>query len=197
MSDSSIETQWSRIESWLQENAPLSHAELLDRDPEAVGVLAERLSYDLPPDLWTYFQVQPGARRTHAARILVSHRPLGPRDAVDESDGWRSLYETLDPDMTLHSADNPAGGMAWAWLPQFVPLSEDYSGNMYFADLRAGPLRGCVKFFDHEEGALLPPAWSGVVEMLTDLAASLEEGRPCDHRQPHVLPGGVLDWEVV
>ena len=89
----------------------------------------------------------------------------------------------------------PAGTVAGMFLPSFIPIAEDQSGDDMFVDTRSGKLRGCVTELVKGNADTWGPKWPSVTAMLADLAEGLHAGRPVGGWQP-VVDHGRLDWEV-
>ncbi|GAA3273538.1 hypothetical protein GCM10020218_018390 [Dactylosporangium vinaceum] len=130
----------------------------------------------LPADLRAWWRLadgfQPGVLQ---ALIPWIHVPLPIAVARDER---RQLVELSARVGWPDSDGYDAGSFSNRYQPAFLPISTDHCGQVLFVDLRPGPLRGSVSEWDHEEGFLKPHDWTGVTDMLTDIADALELGQP-------------------
>jgi cell wall assembly regulator SMI1 len=190
---------WLRVSTWLREHAPGSYGTLLSVEVGGADAVEAHLGYELPPSFREWWSVVPGTQPIGAGAMLPGDfRLLPASDSIELSQGWRKIAEDQqahDLDIRTASEAQAAGGMSWAWLPAFVPIAEDLSGNCLFVDLRTGEQTGCVKEYCHEEGALRPPSWRGVTALMEDLAAALEHGTRCGRWTPLITEEPTLSWE--
>ena len=188
---------WQRIVDWLWRATPASHAALLPTRAGAADLVHHHAGTALPPDLRVYWETVGGTDRSWAAHVFPHGRVLPAEDAVTQALMRLEVYDDLardDPDMRIETRRAGAGEPAWSWEREFLPISDDTNGDGLFADLRSGAMHGCIRSWSHEEGALHPPLWSGVVAMLEDIAFSLEHGTACQGWEPTVSEGS-LHWE--
>jgi cell wall assembly regulator SMI1 len=194
-----LQDSWQRIDAWLRRHAPATSTALSPPDESDVLALEAHLGYALPPEARQWFTtVHAPDDLTFAGQILPAQILLSARSAQAASSLKRSIWDRPDDpirEMVAGTEEQPAGGMAWAWLPSFVPLSADGGGGCYFVDLRKGPATGCVKQFNRDDGALHPPVWTNLTALLADVAETLEQERVCEYFRPVVAPSGQLDWE--
>jgi hypothetical protein len=80
-------------------------------------------------------------------------------------------------------ADDPAGQPSMIWQDWFLPIAEAADTGLLYADLRDGEQYGCVWEWYPEGGMQPAPLWSGVGEMLDDVAGAMVDGRAA--RQGH------------
>jgi cell wall assembly regulator SMI1 len=197
MSAEPVVEAWQRIVHWLRTAAPASHAALLPTTAGAADLVQLHTGTGLRPDLRQYWETVGGTDRSWAAHVFPHGRVLSADEAITQALMRLEVYNDLaqdDPDMRRGTRRAGAGEMAWSWEREFLPISDDTTGDGLFADLRPGALHGCIKHWSHEEGALHPPLWSGVVAMLEDIAFSLEHGTACQGWEPTVSDGS-LRWE--
>ncbi|HVV77272.1 MAG TPA: hypothetical protein VHC43_14675 [Mycobacteriales bacterium] len=181
---------WRRIVLRVAEIAPGDAAEVGDPDASGLAELARAFGGAVPSDVVAYFSTVP--RTPPHVRLLPFHSALVPGAAAAELRMRREIEQQvgtgeLEPD---------AGDMAWAWGDAFIPLSTDTMGNTYFVDLRPGPMHGCIKEYDHEQGALYDPEWPSLEAMLEAVASALETGGVVGDGRPDV-DDGRLDWTPV
>jgi cell wall assembly regulator SMI1 len=185
---------WVRVRTWLQAHAPVTAARL---GPGAEGLpeLEQHLGRPLPEVVVTHFR-HVAADPTLHSRVLPHHVPLTARDAVRSLQTWRAVAASLREDGYLQPPgpdEAVAGTFAWSWREDFLPITEDGSGNCLFVDLREGEARGCVMEYDHEEGVLRQPWWPSLPAMARDLAEALARDGVCAGYRPTV-EAGELGW---
>ena len=181
----------------MERHASASYATLLPADVRAARLVEAHLGQHLPPLLRAWWALVPGTSRTHAGAILPGgHRLLPASDSVRLPQSWWDIERSSgdQPDALRTGDDEPAGSISLSWLPTFLPLAEDFSGNCLFFDLRQGERRGCVQHYDHEEGGLDPPRWSSAVDLMEDVAAALEQDARCGLWLPTVTDDMELSW---
>jgi cell wall assembly regulator SMI1 len=144
------------------------------------------LGFPLDPDLAAWWSRHDGAT-FDGGQVLPGYVPYGIDAMLASRRMWLEVANEAWGDWArIAGAAQPAGGMAWAFLRELVPIAFDGSGNDLVVDFRHGPLRGCIKAYAHEEGALTPPPWSGLGEMLSEVAAALRTGAPVGWVSPTV-----------
>lgn len=114
-----------------------------------------------------------------------------PLASVEET---REMYADFDWDDD-DPGDQPAGEPAFAFLPAFVPIGDDYTGCTLFVDCRPGQLYGCVTEYMREDAAVDGPTWPSVSAMLEDIADALEGGNASNGYRPTVEEG-LLTWAL-
>jgi len=75
-----------------------------------------------------------------------------------------------------------------------MPIAGDGGGNDLFVDLRPGPAHGCVREFWNEEGARDTALWSGVADMLAEVADALTRDVPVRGYRMWVDEHGAMSW---
>jgi cell wall assembly regulator SMI1 len=109
--------------------------------------------------------------------------------------GLRLAGEVWDDETRRAGAAAEAGGPAWAFLPELIPIAGNDSGDQLVVDLRRGPRTGCVKEYFHEDGALHEPVAPSLAALVEDTVCSLRTGTPAVGRRP-VVEAGRLDWRA-
>ncbi|GIJ45326.1 hypothetical protein Val02_22120 [Virgisporangium aliadipatigenens] len=205
-----VSNAWRRIAGWLTVHAPGTAAQVRGpADPEEIDALERDVGVPLPAELRAWWLLTDGfAPGVLHALIPWIHVPLPVTKARAER-RWLVRLSAGTP-RYADVDDSAAGTFSQRYQHTFVPISTDNCGQVNFVDLRVGPAHGCVSEWDHEEGFLQPPTWTGVTDMLTDIADALEFGRPAmvefaerlraagsasDPRAwAGVLPDGELEW---
>lgn len=190
MKSKQVELAWGRIEPWLAQHEPAYHTRL---NPSAAPALLHRAAHDtgcgLPAALVTWWSTVDGvgpdpaagpfrlfphscdpyplgdalARRATHLAALRSTVPAELRDTLEQ---WL-LRCAGDPAGTCYPGDTPA-----IWLPQWLPVAGDGQGGGLFADLRSGPLTGCLIRFTSTSHAARPD-WQGMESLLDQVARRL------------------------
>ncbi|MFD4644508.1 SMI1/KNR4 family protein [Lentzea sp. NPDC058436] len=176
---------WSRADAWLRSNAPALHAKF--QPPATAAELAaaqEVVGAPLPAGLAAWWKECGGLKSGDYTPLVPEfYSPLGVAQALEVREMMMEIRrdvavapEIVDVDAhearkLAESAGSPIGDL---WLPLFVPVAVDASGTYLFADLREGPLHGCVMQFDEVEGADEEPLWANVDAMLDAVVEWLE-----------------------
>jgi cell wall assembly regulator SMI1 len=173
----SVEHEWARIVDWLTDNAPHTAAALnppaSDEDIAAAGAA---LGGDLPADLVAWWRCVDG---TSAMTQIVPflYDPLAIRAALSSRQIWLEVMEDFHApaDLAWLSAQ-PAGSVADAFVPEFLPIAADHGGCDLVVDLRPGSRWGCVREYDKVAAGEAEPLWDSVTAMLGDVAGALDNG---------------------
>ncbi|MBC9725219.1 SMI1/KNR4 family protein [Streptomyces sp. TRM68367] len=176
----SVDESWNRILSWLEVNAPATG--LCVNPPaadEEIATVARALGAELPADLVTWWHRANGMRRRRDSGDLLppDFLPHTTQESLASRQRLLDIWAEIgDPRHTEEDLGKPAGSVVLQYLPVFVPIAGNESGDHLFVDLRHGPRHGCVTEYDHEQGALAGPCWSNVTAMLADVANGIEHG---------------------
>ncbi|WP_018348196.1 SMI1/KNR4 family protein [Longispora albida] len=176
---------WREVAAWLAAYAPETLAGVRPAASEAdLAAVEAALGVPLSPDmtaLWRATSGLPAPSSLPTPLIPACYHLLSPQEALAS---WqlgnqlvRSGASRTPRELETAIASQcrlPAGSPGSTWLPAWLPIAEDRSGNGLFLDLRPGPARGCVRRYSvgywPESSA---PAWPGVAVMLTAIAGSL------------------------
>lgn len=181
---------WERIVTWLRTNAPVTAAQLAPpATPDDILFVESLLGGPLPADLSAWWHQSCGVTG------FVEGRLIPPRYAPYTVDQAVECREVM---LEIAAAEGvlaePAGSPSTAWLPQWLPVAHDGGGDYLFADLRPGPLTGCVMTWGKYEAAAKAPRWPNTTTMLAEIAEALEQGTTVDGVHPDVSDVGTLDW---
>ena len=168
---------WSQIESWVAANRPGLHATLLPPSSTEDVTAAERaIGHELPADLAAWWREFGGiGEKTLLWDLIPGHwQPQGLASALADRalvmEVRNGLFDA-SPEPALHL---PAGTPETElWLPAWIPVATNLGGSHLFADLRDGPLHGCVMAWDNVEGADTEPLYRDVTAMLDRAARAL------------------------
>ncbi|GHH49624.1 SMI1/KNR4 family protein [Lentzea cavernae] len=176
---------WSRADTWLRSHTPELHAKFLPpATPADLAAAEEVVGAPLPAGLTAWWAECGGLANVNYTPIIPEfYSPLGVGQALEVRKMMMEIRRDVAvapeiADVDAHEASKlaePAGSpIGDLWLPLFVPVAVDASGTYLFADLREGPLRGCVTQFDEVEGADEEPLWESVDAMLQAVVEWLE-----------------------
>lgn len=183
---------WTDVSAWLRQHAPETAALLGDANAGAASEVSSGLGVDLPEDVAAYFDTVPGEV---SAGLVFGYLPLPAQACVRTARMLRAVAQQVMPKVMIEqSLANPAGGYAWAWLDQFVPIAASTAGSYLSIDLREGPRRGCVVLFDGDEGMLHEPWFGSIDDLMRQLMGSLAHGQPLAGKTP-VIEDGRLTWQ--
>lgn len=115
--------------------------------------------------------------------------------AVHQPGGGVPLPEPQKPYDPAKAEADDAGTRASFFIPPFLPIAEDGSGDFLFVDLRGGSQHGCVGEYFKGEADWRPAIWPSVDVLLEDTLTSLETGRPV-FSSKHSVVNGSLTWEI-
>jgi cell wall assembly regulator SMI1 len=202
-----VETSWVRILSWLNGHVP-GYKQGLDLPATFVQIqrVEQETGIELPGDLRAWWQIFGGFsdRSTRLAGSLLptAYNPCSPQDAlVRRQTGIQarvqlvsSFPEGFDRDFAEQER-KPAGSPYQVWLDNWLPIATSTSGDALFADLRPGPLRGCIMDFRPDFGSSRHPIWSSIAEMLHQVAEALQQRTPLQNTVPVVIDGR-LEWSL-
>lgn len=202
---------WRRVVAWCTQRAPVTAASLHGPADDATLVaVQDELGQEWPDDLVAWLLVSDGADRSHTTALIPGGFIPAPVERIRHD--WHMLtgiardvareYGTTDDLAEMDTA--PAGAPAFLFLPSFVPIADDTSGDLLFVDLRDGKDHGRVGHWDHEDGYHGADhdymSWIGVSHLARTVADALENGRwaPDGRKQNDQIPvisNGVLHWE--
>lgn len=181
---------WQRIETWLRQHAPGSHAELGPPATDAeLDEVAATIGTQLPAELTTWWRrangLHFGVGRPRGL-LIPSANPYPTSMALDRRQMHLHVQENTFPaqmteDLLRFVADQntqpaatlPGEGEIPYWLPLWLPFAGDAAGGGYFIDLRHGPQHGCLVRYDREHRASTPQ-WPSLTALWTSVADQLE-----------------------
>ncbi|NUT93940.1 MAG: SMI1/KNR4 family protein [Saccharothrix sp.] len=165
-----VETSWHLITAWLADHAPTTAAMLSPPASEDdIRNLGREVPGGLPDELIAWWRLGDGVGRPDGAGYFLPPRfaPMPVREAL----GVRRLMAGLvSPDAYRIAAADEAGSRSGAFLDTFVPIAADGGGDHLVVDLRPGAWHGCIQEWRNDDGCQTGPLWSGVAEMLAEVA---------------------------
>jgi cell wall assembly regulator SMI1 len=189
-----VDTSWTRIEAWLSRYAPGFRAALnppADRD--VIQRVEREIGVELPADLVAWWRGADGVDHNrvtsprHLGDLIPDFcNPLSVAEALEYRDmNMRVAREVCPPELrseleawTARCSQDPAGTLypndaSGAWPPTWLPIASDYGGGGLFADLRTGPLHGCLVHYDRM-GHADTSAWPSIAALWAHVADVLE-----------------------
>jgi cell wall assembly regulator SMI1 len=189
-----VDASWERIEAWLSRCAPGYHAAL--NPPagiDAIRRVERELGVGIPPDLAAWWCHADGVDRQKATSprhlgdlIPDLYTPLSVAEALDYRNMKMRVGRRVCPPEMLNEFDawtarwnqDPAGTLypyeaSLVWPPAWLPIASDYGGGGLFADLRTGPLHGCLVRY-HRAGHYGAPTWPSITALWAHVAKELE-----------------------
>jgi hypothetical protein len=166
---------------WLADNHPATAA-LVNSPATAADVryLQAAINRPLPADLVELLELANGTEhRAVRGSLIPTLYNLAP---VMDMLSIRQMQQGIGRDI-LGSGPWPgdsemAGTPTTNWLDSFLPIADAADAGLLYVDLRDGARFGCIWEWYPEGGGASAPWWSGVGEMIDDVASALMEGRP-------------------
>jgi cell wall assembly regulator SMI1 len=187
-----VAEDWSRIERWLRQRAPRTAACIRAGASSADIERSEnQFPNAWPSELRELYRLADGAPTGQLWSGVLPGWDFMPLASVEETSDMYSGFDWVDEEL----GDQPAGEPAFAFLPVFVPIGEDYTGCTLFVDCRAGQLFGCVTGYMREDADSDGPTWTSVSAMLQDVANALEHDGVSNGYRPKV-EDGLLTWAL-
>jgi cell wall assembly regulator SMI1 len=206
MAEPTVTESWQAIVDWLAQHAPAMHATLRAPATEAdLSRAQEESGTPLPDDLLEWWRLADGVNiEVGTAGTLIppyfipTQVGFALADRLARMEMWGDASAQAlgdgarDPDLDAAGTQCIRG-----WLPKWLPIAYDRSGDDMFVDLRPGPQHGCVMEFNREGAGDQDPTWPSVRTMLADIARGLTTGTatgPYDERA-QVTGEGHLEWD--
>ncbi|NUP44812.1 MAG: SMI1/KNR4 family protein [Streptomyces sp.] len=190
---SSISESWTRIESWLADNAPRTFARLAPpAEHTAVAAAEEAIGLAFPRSLAESLLRHDGT--TYGVLLPPFWMMLSTEQIVDSWKRRTDIYgaERLDAD-----EGDPDGEHGPWWHRQWIPFAEDGAGDHLVLDLCSRRQRGRIGHADHEDGCRFDPhpMWASLPALLDMTATALETGDLVDCYERAVIDEEDLTWE--
>jgi cell wall assembly regulator SMI1 len=206
MAEPTVTESWQTIVDWLAQHAPAMHATLRAPATEADLSRAQKeLGTPLSDDLLEWWRLADGVNiEAGTAGDLIPPYFMPTQVGFALADRLERMQMWGDASAEALAYDQPdpaldeAGTQCAAWLPKWIPIAYDNSGDDMFVDLRPGPQHGCVMEFGREGAADQDPTWPSVRTMLADIANALSTGTTAGPFtcRPRVTSEGHLEWDL-
>ncbi|MFD7338461.1 SMI1/KNR4 family protein [Streptomyces violascens] len=178
---------WHRIEGWLREHAPASHAALLPGASEdEILVVEEAYGMRMPEDLRTLWNLAGGCTGLYGG-VFFDNYDLVPLSAGVEFHGNRMRFQIED-------GGNDANGIPW-WRPGWIPAfskSRDSQSFVNYLDCESGLLYSWDRYGTNNYGTEKEELDS-VSTYLEAVADSLESPALATRDSPGLIDG-YLVW---
>ncbi|WP_394619303.1 SMI1/KNR4 family protein [Lentzea sp. JNUCC 0626] len=186
---------WTEIERWIAGTLPNLHTTLLPPSSTEDLQAAERtLGRALPADLAAWWRQFGGiGEKTLLWDLIPGYwQPQGLATALEDRAMIMEVRNDLFDSSPEEASRAPAGTRnGELWLPAWIPVATNLGGSHLFADLRDGPLHGCVMAWDNVEGADTNPLYPNVTAMLDHAARALRG--ETEHRV--VVQDDYFEWK--
>jgi cell wall assembly regulator SMI1 len=175
-----VASSWSRIVGWLEANDPSTATRI---NPPATAVdlryLQAAMNRPLPMELVEYLEIANGTehRSIRGALVPPFYNLLPVMEMLSSRKMMRDIQRRIRDTEPWPSDSDPAGQPPTDWLDCFLPIALAYDGGLLYLDLRDGDQFGCIWQW-YEWSVESAPQWSGVGEMLDEIAGALMDGRP-------------------
>ena len=196
-----VTTEWNQLKSWLITNAPATAAELLPpNEPQAREVQAA-IGHWWGPEVDEWFSLQ-GGSDPMSAMIVPNFAPLTPagclRDWNMYVDSWKGIFGQEEmAEKRLEGVLDTAGSIAGMFLPTYVPLFRNFTGNMLFCDTRVGSEQWRISTWGHDAADETTEHWPSLRKLLAEVNESLESMSQINYYVPSITPDGVLEWTTI
>ncbi|WP_207924949.1 SMI1/KNR4 family protein [Streptomyces aquilus] len=190
---SSIPESWTRIETWLANNAPRTFAELAPPAERATIARAEEaIGLAFPPSLTESLLRHDGT----ADGVLLPPfwMMLSTRHIVD---AWTSRTDIHGPERPDAETGDPEREYGPWWHRQWIPFATNGAGDHLVVDQRPTRQRGRIGAADHEVGCHFKthPMWTSLPQLLDMTATAIETGGLLDCYERVVIDERELTWE--
>ncbi|MEU8776834.1 hypothetical protein [Streptomyces sp. NPDC048606] len=197
-----VNDSWTRIENWLAEHAPATHAALAPpADPADIAATERVVGGPLPRPLVASLLRHDGVLDGRSELFPGSYVPRGAREIAGD---WRHMSPYFDPHLSKEEearAEDDLLTIGSSFFlyghPRLIPLGREVGGGGLVLDHRGGIDRGRVHRVEPVEGVrrVAHEAWTSLPLLLEGIAGCLEAGRPLDGHAPAVDDAGRLRWE--
>ncbi|MFI5712154.1 SMI1/KNR4 family protein [Kribbella sp. NPDC051620] len=209
-----VAVSWARITGWLAVNHPAMAAMI---NPPATAVdlryLQAAVNRPLPGDLVELLELANGTehRAVRGSLIPTLYNLVPVMEMLSRRQMEQEIQRRVYGAGPRAGEGEPAGRPTTEWLDSFLPIADAWDAGLLYVDLRDGERFGCVWEWYPEGGMESAPWWSGVGQMLEEIAGALVDGRPAlrayasgavppEKRLPPQLAGvddGYLRWSSV
>ncbi|WP_427892864.1 SMI1/KNR4 family protein [Kribbella sp. GL6] len=175
-----VASSWSKIVEWLATNQPAT-AGLINppATPVDIRYLQAAINRPLPDDLVEFLRIANGTehRAIRGSLVPTLYNLIPVKDML----AGRQIQQKIQREIFgsgPSEEEEPAGRSSGNWLGSFLPIAEAADAGSLYVDLRDGDQFGCVWEWYPEGGPASAPWWSGVGEMIDDIAGALVDEQP-------------------
>ena len=198
-----VSNSWSRIEAWLNSNAPDAAEQLQPgASDDDIASLEAAIGTVLPDDLKESLRIHNGGDESG---VFPTSDPSGldtmgfsPLSAEQIASEWKTWKELIDAREFEGSTTNPADGIAsdW-WSNSWIPIAGNGGGDFQCVDL-APTASGTVgqiigAWHDDDERHLIA---SSLADYLQRIADGLENGQYIYEEDEGIIPADEDDDEL-
>jgi cell wall assembly regulator SMI1 len=165
---------WQRIEAWLRNHAPDILADLgPPASPERIRAAEEQLQCTLPEDVRASLGIHDGQQGS-AAYLFGQWEYFGIEAVLSEH---KMLQQVFAAGAQTSEVSDPRVRKAW-WLPAWIPILGNGSGDYYCIDLNPEPSGSVGQLIEylhtHEYRRVLATSFT---EWLAQFAKDFDDGR--------------------
>ncbi|MFJ8434954.1 SMI1/KNR4 family protein [Kitasatospora sp. NPDC094019] len=196
MITSTVEQSWGRIESWLARHAPATQGLLRPPAlPADIAAAELRLGVTFPPDLRESLLRHDGVElQAGTLRLAFYGPPSGIGEIVRSTEFLRGVGANAAEEEAGLAEEERDEFAYWPRERLLITLGIGWqSSDGLFLVTRPGPHRGRVGRYFDESGSTFTP-WTGLRQVLSDLATALENGLPFGGRIPLAYEGRLI-WD--
>ncbi|MEO3782867.1 SMI1/KNR4 family protein [Actinocorallia sp. B10E7] len=198
MTLASVEESWTRLECWLEANAPGNFARLNPpAEPAVIAAAEEALGREFPEDLRRILLLRNGTNEHdqsgkyhHGAGFLPEFTALLPAERIA---GIHAMRVEIMQGLMEDEEEFEEWALGNWWHPGWLPIADASTADGLFIDQRGGTDHGSVGHFVHDDSARLN-LWPSLAAMLHDVADAVEGVRDVPSLQPSVWEGQFLEW---
>lgn len=186
-----IPDSWTRIETWLANNAPRTCAELAPPAERVAIAMAEGaidLTFPRPlsESLFRHDGTADGVLLPPFWMMLSTQHIV---------DAWKRRTDIHGLERRDAEAGDPEGEYGPWWHRQWIPFAAD--GDYLVIDQRPTRRHGRIGSAEHEDGCHFKthPMWTSLPELLDMTATAIETGNLLDCYERAVIDERELTWE--
>lgn len=195
----SVPASWARIDAWLAEHAPSTHADLAPPAvEEEIADVARHLALPMPDSLWESLLIHNGSAGGGAELFPPFLRLSGTEEIKEEWDYRTDLLETVcaDEDPEYDATTDACS----CWDRHWIPFASSGSGDQLVID--ASPVSAGRWRIGHTSFSLgswfeRHPMYSSLPALLESVATALETGADLHQYRPLVTEEQRLSWKTL
>ncbi|HWU07215.1 MAG TPA: SMI1/KNR4 family protein [Streptomyces sp.] len=200
----SISESWTRIEDWLSEHAPTTHAALAPpADPADIAATERVIGRPLLKPLVTSLLQHDGLLDQWSSLLPGSYSFLSTRQTAAQWELFTSFHDKRTADEEGDEVDydfmKTGASSVLYGHPQLIPLARELGGGYLVLDHRPESDRGRVHEAEATEGVMRGSheMWTSLPVLMDTIATSLETGHPLNGCTPAVDEKKRLRWDFI
>ncbi|GGT29798.1 SMI1/KNR4 family protein [Streptomyces chromofuscus] len=198
-----ISESWTRIENWLAEHAPATHAALAPpADPADIAATERVIGRPLLRPLVKSLLRHDGLLDQKGSLLPGFYRPMSARETAAAWQLLTAFHDKRTADEQGEETDHDfmkvgVSGILYGH-PQLIPIARDVGGGHLVLDHRPEIDRGRVHEAEAVEGIRRVPheTWTSLPALMEAIATSLETSQPLNGYTPVVDEKRRLSWDL-